>query len=121
MEKLLNVIENYKDLILEAERYIWEHPETGFREVNTSKYMADKFGKLGYDNLIMAENIPGFYTVVDTGREGPEVLILAELDSLIVPNHKECDKKTGYVHACGHNAQCAAILGVAAALKEKTV
>ena len=121
MEALLNLVENYKDLILEAERYIWEHPETGFREVNTSKYMAEKFKSLGYDNLIMAGNIPGFYTVVDTGREGPEVLILAELDSLIVPNHKECDKKTGYVHACGHNAQCAAILGIAAALKEKSV
>ena len=121
MKELLEVVESYKDLILEAERYIWAHPETGFREINTSAYMAAKFKELGYGNLVMAGNIPGFYTVVDTGREGPEIMVLAELDSLVCPNHKECDPKTGYVHACGHHAQCAAMLGVAAALKDEAV
>ena len=121
MNEIFEALEKYKNLILEAERRIWKNPETGYREVKTSAYMADKFRELGYDNLVMAGNIPGFYTVVDTGREGPEVMILAELDSLICPNHKECDPKTGYVHACGHHAQCAALLGVAAALTERTV
>ena len=121
MEKIFEAVESYKDLILEAERYIWAHPETGYREANTSAYMAEKFRALGYDNLVMAGNIPGFYTVVDTGREGPEVLILAEMDSLICPNHKECDPKTGYVHACGHHAQCAAMLGIAGALRDESV
>ena len=121
MKKLLDIVENYKDLILEAERHIWKNPETGYREVNTSEYMANQFKSLGYDNLVMAGNIPGFYTVVDTGKEGPEILILAELDSLICPNHKDSDKKTGYVHACGHHAQCAAMLGIAAALKNEEV
>lgn len=121
MEKLLETVEKYKDLILSAERYIWAHPETGYREINTSKYMAEKFRELGYDNLVMAGDIPGFYTVVDTGREGPEVLVLGEMDSLICPNHKESDPKTGYVHACGHHAQCAALLGLAAALKNEDV
>jgi len=117
MENLSRFVDKYQDMILEAERYIWQHPETGFREVNTSKYMEDKFEALGYE-LIRAGNIPGFYTVLDTGRPGPEVLIMGELDSLICPNHPESDPKTGYVHACGHHAQCAALLGIAAALKE---
>lgn len=121
MKEILEATEKYKDLMLDAERHIWQNPETGYREVKTSAYMAGKFRELGYENLVMAENIPGFYTVVDTGREGPEVMVLAELDSLICPNHKECDPKTGYVHACGHHAQCAALLGVAAALREKAV
>ena len=82
--------------------------------------MEDAFENLGY-TITRAGNIPGFYTVIDTGREGPEVLILGELDSLVIPTHPECDKKTGAVHACGHNAQCAALLGVAAALKEPSV
>lgn len=121
MKELLEYVEKYKNMILEAERYIWAHPETGYREVNTSAYMAERFRELGYDNLVMAGNIPGFYTVVDTGREGPEALVLAEMDSLICPNHKESDPKTGYVHACGHHAQCAAMLGIAAALKNEDV
>lgn len=117
MQDLVNAVNKHRDLILEAERYIWKHPETGYREVKTSKYMEDAFEKLGY-TLTKAKDIPGFYTVVDTGRPGPEILILGELDSLICPTHKECDPKTGYVHACGHHAQCAALLGIAAALKE---
>ncbi|MBR6569363.1 MAG: M20/M25/M40 family metallo-hydrolase, partial [Clostridia bacterium] len=55
---------------------------------------------------------------IDTGRPGPELLILGELDSIICPNHPEADPKTGAVHSCGHNAQCAALIGVAAALRE---
>ncbi len=120
MKSIDNAVEKYRQIILEAERYIWKHPETGYREFKTSQYMAEKFEEMGY-SLTMAGDIPGFYTVVDTGRPGPEVVVFAELDSLICPNHPECDKETGYVHACGHNAQCAALLGVAGALKEKEV
>ncbi len=120
MQLLANAVEKYRTLILETERYIWNHPETGYREFGTSKYMAEKFESLGY-NLVYAGDIPGFYTVLDTGRPGPEILILGELDSLICPTHPESDPETGYVHACGHNAQCAALLGVAAALKEPGV
>lgn len=121
MENLLEAVEKHKDLILAAERYIWQHPETGYREVNTCAYMAEKFRELGYDSLVMAGDIPGFYTVVDTGKAGPEVMVLAEMDSLICPNHPDSDPKTGYVHACGHNVQCAAMLGIAGALKDEKV
>lgn len=117
MQNLLNAVDKHRTMILDAERYIWHHPETGYREVKTSAYMEKLFESFGYE-LVRAGNIPGFYTVLDTGRPGPEVLVLGELDSLICPNHPDSDPKTGYVHACGHNAQCAALLGIAAALKE---
>ena len=117
MQTLINAVDKHRQMIFDAERHIWKHPETGYREVKTSKYMEDKFEELGYQ-LTRAENIPGFFTVLDTGRPGPEILIMGELDSLICPNHPESDPETGYVHACGHHAQCAALLGIAAALKE---
>ena len=117
MKNLTAAVEKHKDLILEAERYIWKNPETGYKEVKTSAYMAKVFSELGYD-LVMAEGITGFYTVVDTGKPGPEILILAELDSVICPEHKDADPVTGAVHSCGHNTQCAALIGIAAALKE---
>lgn len=120
MKNINRAIEKQKKLILDAERYIWSNPETGYKEVKTSAYLAEKFRELGY-RLFMAEGLTGFYTVVDTGREGPEVLVLGELDSIICPTHPECDAATGAVHSCGHNAQCAALLGIAAALKEPGV
>ena len=85
MKDIINAVENNKQLILDAERYIWKNPETGYREVKTSKYMEEQFEKLGYE-LIKPDNITGFVTVIDTGREGPELLILGELDSIICPD-----------------------------------
>jgi amidohydrolase len=82
--------------------------------------MAEIFESFGYE-LTMAGNIPGFYTTLDTGRPGPTVLILGEMDSIICPEHPESDKETGAAHSCGHHAQCAALIGIAAALKEPGV
>lgn len=120
MKDLIGAVEKHRSLILETERYVWKNPETGYKEVKTSKYLENIFRDLGYE-LNMAEGITGFYTVIDTGREGPEVLILGELDSIICPSHPESDPITGAVHSCGHNAQVAALVGIAAALKEPGV
>ena len=120
METLKKAVEKHSQLILDAERHIWANPETGYKEVKTSKYMADIFESFGYE-LTMAGNIPGFYTTVDTGRPGPTVLILGEMDSVICPEHPESDKETGAAHSCAHHAQCAALIGIAAALSEPGV
>ncbi|MBR2635409.1 MAG: amidohydrolase [Clostridia bacterium] len=117
MERYVKAVEKHRDLILKAQNDIWANPETGYREVKTSRYLEEAFEKLGY-SLQRAGNIPGFVTVLDTGREGPEVLVLGELDSLLCPDHPDADPETGAVHCCGHSAQCAALLGIAAALKE---
>lgn len=120
MKAIEKAVDKYRQLILDAERQIWSTPETGYKEFKTSKYLETEMEKLGY-NLVKAENIPGFYTVIDTGREGPEVLALAEMDSVICSAHPECNKETGAVHSCGHHAQCATLLGVAGILKEPGV
>ena len=117
-EKILEAVDKHQQLILDAERYIWKNPETGYKEFKTSKYMKENFEKLGYE-LTLADGITGFYTLIDTGIPGPTLMILGELDSIICPQHPESDPQTGAVHSCGHNAQCAALLGVAAALKEE--
>ena len=116
LQEMLNGIEAYRENILAAERHIWKNPETGYREWKTHAYLKEKYEELGY-TVTEAGNIPGFWVDVETGRPGPCVAVFGELDSLIVPTHPECDPETGAVHACGHNCQSAALLGIAAALK----
>lgn len=117
IKRISDAVDRHQQRILDAERYIWANPETGYREVKTSAFMEKTFEELGYE-ITRADGITGFYTVIDTGREGPCLLILGELDSIICPSHPESDPVTGAVHSCGHNAQCAALVGIAAALKE---
>ncbi len=73
------------------------------------------FEDAGYE-LTYAGNIPGFYTDIDTGRPGPKILIMGEMDALGAPNHFDCTN--GNAHACGHHAQCAGLVGAALAFKE---
>ena len=113
-------MEKHRELIFDTLDYIWKNPETGYKEFKTSKYMEDVFERLGYE-ITRADGITGFYTVLDTGHPGPEVLVMGELDSIICPTHPESDPVTGAVHSCGHHAQCAALIGIAAALKEPGV
>ncbi len=120
MNIVKTAVEKHRQLILDTEKYIWQNPETGYKEVKTSAYLASVFEKLGYE-LRMAEGITGFCTDIVTGRPGATILIMGELDSVICPNHPESDKTTGAVHSCGHHAQCAALVGIAAALKEPEI
>ncbi len=115
--QLKEIVASQREVMFSAADYIWKHPETGYREWKTHAYLAEEFKKLGYE-LVEAGNIPGFYTDIDTGKPGPKLLIMGELDSLIVSTHPDCDPETGYVHACGHHCQVSALLGIAAALKQ---
>ncbi len=118
MKKLFDTIENNKMRILEAEEALRKMPELGFREWKTHAYMKSAFEKLGY-TLTEAGDIPGFYTDVDTGIPGPKIAVFGELDAICTPGHPFADPKTGAAHSCGHNIQCATLLALALALKNK--
>ncbi len=120
MQKFIEAVEKNGQLAKDALDYLWKNPETGYKEWKAHAYLTEKFRALGYE-LVEAGNIPGFYTDVDTGRPGPTVLVMGELDALICESHPDADPETGAVHSCGHCCQAAGLLGVAAALKEPGV
>ena len=112
---LCEFVNQGRDLIAAAEKTIWDNPELGFEEWKTHAYLKTEFEKLGY-KVVEAGNVPGFYADIDTGKPGPKVLLTAEMDALLKPTHKQnVDAKA---HACGHHAQCAALLGIAYALQQ---
>ncbi len=113
-------VKKYEKQMLDGLKYIWENAETGYKEVKTSSYMAKIFEDFGY-TLTYADGITGFTAEIDTGRKGPTVLVLSELDSLINFDHPDCVKETGAVHSCGHAAQCGAMIGIAGALKSPEI
>lgn len=112
---IAQAVEKHRAMILEAERWLWAHPQTGYTEWEAHQYLKERFEALGY-SLTLAGDIPGFYTDVDTGRPGPKLCIMGELDALDIANHPE--SVNGMTHCCGHHGQGAALLGMAAALKE---
>jgi len=120
MQKFNEAVNRHAQRALDALDYLWKNPETGYREWKGNAYLLKAFKELGYEP-VEAGNIPGFYVDVDTGRPGPTVAVMGEMDSLICATHPDADPETGYVHACGHCCQAAGLLGLAAALTEPGV
>ncbi len=117
-EKIFESVEKLMPAMKEVWEFMEHNPETGFHEWKANDFLAEKYRALGYD-LKMAGNVPGFYTDIDTGKPGPKVLILGELDALPVPGHPDADPLTNAAHACGHNCQSAALFGVASVLADR--
>lgn len=119
-EKITAMVEKHRKLILDAEKYIWKHPEIGYKEWKTSAYLEERFRELGYC-VHTTRGIPGFTAIFDTGVPGPTVAVMGELDALICETHPDANPDTKAVHACGHLVQTSAMLGVAAAIREPEV
>jgi amidohydrolase len=114
-QRLFDVIEENKQKILDAETYIWEHPEIGYREWNTTRYISEHMKALGLE-VHECGDIPGLWVDIDMEGEGPRLAVFAEMDGLYIPDHPDSDPETGAVHACAHHCQCAAMIGLATAL-----
>lgn len=119
-EKIINIIEeNSKEIISMGEK-IYNNPELGYKEKFTTEFIADKLDNLG---LEVSKNIAvsGCSALAPGKNEGPNICIMGELDAIIVRQHKDADKVTGAVHACGHNIQLAAMIGAATGLVKSGV
>jgi amidohydrolase len=114
--ELWNTIDRHADEIIAIGEEIRRHPELGFKETRTAALVEATFHRLGLaprTGLAMT----GVRADLRGGRgDGPTFALIGELDALGVAGHPEADPTTGAVHACGHNAQIAGLLGAAIAL-----
>ena len=100
--------------------WLWHHPETGFKEIETQKYCLEVLKKHGFEARTFGD-VTGFTCTYDTGKPGPCVMILGEMDSLICRTHPDSNPETGAAHACGHSIQVASAMGAFFALAESGV
>ena len=107
---LTECVERNRAEIIDIGETIFRTPETGFREFKTAAFVKQKLDEWNV-KYVSLEEYPGIKVTLDTGREGPGLAVVAELDAIICREHPDSDKETGAVHACGHNAQMAAMLG----------
>ena len=113
-------IDSHGDELIGVAKKILDNPEPGFREQKTSATVADMFRKIGlpFEDGI---GITGLKAILDSGKPGPTVAVMGELDSLKVLGHPHADPDTGAAHACGHHCQIGMMLGVAIGLKASGV
>jgi len=108
-EKCIRFIDENKASIVGIGQKLYNNPELGYREVNSTVLVADYLKELG---LNVEENIAvtGCRARVNEHKEGPKIAILGELDAILCKTHKDANE-IGAIHACGHNIQIASMLG----------
>ncbi|MGN6810565.1 MAG: M20 metallopeptidase family protein [Thermomicrobiales bacterium] len=103
-------------------RYLHQHPELGFQEENTSRYVAARLRELGIEPQTGIART-GVLGVLRGARPGKTVLLRADMDALPIEELNDVPYKSrnpGVMHACGHDSHTAMLLGVARLLAERT-
>lgn len=108
-----------QDEIIRLRRDIHAHPELSFQEFRTSALVADTLEELGIE-VQKGVGQTGVIGQLGTG-EGPTIAIRADMDALPIlekTNTRYQSQNNGVMHACGHDAHTAMLLGAAHLLKQ---
>ncbi len=106
-----------------------QHPELSNREVRTAKIVADELRKLGYAVRTGIAHT-GVVGVLVGGKPGPKLALRADMDALPVTEQLDLPfasqakaeyqgREVGVMHACGHDAHTAMLLGIAELLGQR--
>jgi len=109
------------DEVVELRREFHRRPEISFGETATSVRIAERLRELGLD-LKRCPTETGAVAMLDTGRAGKTVMLRADIDALPILEESGVDFESGSegrMHACGHDAHMAMMLGVARTLADQ--
>jgi amidohydrolase len=109
------------DEVVELRRHFHRHPEVSFNEHETSRQLTERLRQLGLE-IKPCPTETGVVALLDTGKPGKTVMLRADIDGL--PIHEESgvefsSRKDGRMHACGHDAHMAIMVGVARTLVDR--
>lgn len=109
-----------QDELIALRRAIHMNPELSFQEFETAALVAENMAELG---LEYQTGIGKTGVVARIGNgEGPAIGIRADMDALPILEANDVAYKSqnpGKMHACGHDAHTAMLIGVAMLLKEE--
>lgn len=102
-------------------RHLHQYPELSFQEYRTSQFIVGILNQI--EGIAIQTNIAntGIVATISSG-EGKTVAIRADMDALPIMEKNEHgyqSKNPGVMHACGHDAHTAILLGTAKILAKK--
>lgn len=114
-------LDGIKDYVIEKRRYLHQHPELSNQEFETTKLVKEELDKMGIENEIVSEKNLGVIGVIHGRNPGKAIALRADMDALPVCEQTDLDfasKNEGVMHACGHDAHTAMLLGASKILNE---
>ena len=107
------------DETVRLRRQIHRRPELAYEEHETAALIADTLREMGVETQTDVART-GVVAHVEGGRPGPTVALRADIDALPIREATGLDfasETDGRMHACGHDAHTASLLGAARILQ----
>lgn len=101
--------------IIDWRRHIHANPELSFQEVETSKYIYEVLESFGVYEL-EKPTPTSVVATLKTGKPGKTIALRSDIDALPILEETDIEfksKNDGVMHACGHDAHTAMLLGAA--------
>lgn len=111
----------YAQEVIAIRRYLHQNPELSFQESNTSRFIQEKLTSYGipFESGFVKTGILG---KISGNNPSKKIIALrADMDALPIQEENELSFKSTkdqVMHACGHDAHSAALLGAAKILNE---
>ena len=105
--------------VIEWRRHLHENPEIGFDLPNTVKFVCDKLDEFGLPYKVDQGSKCSVVAEINPGAAGRCIALRADMDALPVKEETGlpfASKVDGRMHACGHDAHTACLLGTAKVL-----
>ena len=118
MFNVKQLVQEQKDQVIRIRRELHQIPESGYTEKKTSARVADHLKAAGLDVRTGIAQY-GVVGLLRTERPGPTLMIRADMDALPVTEQTGLpfsSTHAGAMHACGHDAHMAMVLGAALVL-----
>ena len=127
LEEIVELAEELEEKIIKFRRDFHAHPELSWKEERTSKVIEQVLKELGFENVRRGFGGTESGVVGDIAgrKEVPLIALRADIDALPIEEEADVPWRSinkGVMHACGHDAHAAILLGVAhmlASLKDK--
>jgi amidohydrolase len=98
-------------------RHLHENPELAFEEVETAKFVTERLEQLGVEDIKTGVGVTGVTGLIKGNKgDGKVIMLRADMDALPILEEVDAEYKSkvdGKMHACGHDAHTAMMLGVA--------
>src|SRR4051812_4851094 len=121
METLTLNLEDVATQVVLDRRHLHEHPELGFQEHETAKFVAERLRAHGLQvQTGIAET--GVVGTLRGDKPGKTVLLRADMDALPIDEENDVPYKStvrNVMHACGHDGHTAILLAAARVLSER--
>jgi len=109
--------------LVDVRRDLHMHPELSMQETRTTQKIISIFESLDIPVRPLPES-PGAVGLVQGGKPGPTIALRADIDALPIQELNEIPYKSlnkNIMHACGHDANTAVMLGVARAIAKNKI